>query len=148
VRYVDPTGMSIWDILAIIAVAIVIVVLIVAAVFTGGATLPFAAGLTVSLQGLLVAAAIGVAGGAIIGGIAAYQAGGDIWKGVLFGGFIGGVTAFFGGWLSAGVFGLMGGVAGAGILGNAVAGAIQGAIAGFEPSESRKKGKISCNRPA
>jgi RHS repeat-associated protein len=129
-RYVDSTGASVWDVLAIIGICIVVAALIVAACFTGGATLPFVAGILVSVQGLLVATAIGVAGGAIIGGIAAYQAHGSIAEGVLFGGLIGGVSAFAGAYLSAGVFGLMGGAAHAGLLGSAVAGAIQGAIAG------------------
>ena len=132
-RFVDPTGMSIWDVLAIIAVAIVVAVLIVAACFTGGATLPFAFGLCVSVQGLLVTTAIGVAGGAIIGGIAAYQAGGSIAEGVLFGGFVGGVSAFVGGYLSSGVFLGLGGTSLTGVAAmgaNALAGAIQGAIAG------------------
>ncbi len=129
-RYIDPTGLSVWDVLAIIGVVIVVAALIVAAVFTAGATLPFAFGITVSVSGLLTATAIGVAGGALIGGIAAAQAGAEIWKGILFGALVGGVSAFAGGYLSAGVFGLMGGAANAGILGNLVAGAIQGSIVG------------------
>jgi RHS repeat-associated protein len=132
-RYVDVSGASIWDVLAIIAVCIVIAALIVAAVFTGGLTLTIIPGLVVGVQGLLVATAIGVAGGAVIGGIAAYQAHGSIAEGVLFGGFVGGVSAFAGAYLSAGVFGLMGGstLTGSAAVGaNAAAGAIQGAIAG------------------
>jgi len=126
-RYVDPSGASIWDVLAVIAVVLIVAALIVAAVFTGGASLPLL-GVMVSVSHLLVATAIGVAGGAIIGGIAAYQAHGSIAEGVLFGGFVGGVSAFAGAYLSAGVFAAVSG-AGA-VVSTAVAGAVQGGIAG------------------
>ncbi len=133
-RFLDPSGMfSGWDVLAIIGVAIVVAVLIIAACYTGGATLTLAFGLCVSVQGLLVTTAIGVAGGAVIGGIAAYQAGGSIAEGVLFGGFVGGVSAFVGGYLSSGIFLALGGTSltGAAAMGaNALCGAIQGAFAG------------------
>lgn len=133
-RYRDPSGaLSVGDVFAIIAIVVVIAVLVVAAVLTCGGTaapsLPFIAGLSVSLSGILAATAVGVAGGAIIGGIAAARAGGDIWKGVLFGGFVGGVSAFAGAYLGGGVLGLMGGSP-TDLLGAAVAGGTQGSFAG------------------
>ena len=131
-RFVDPTGMSIWDVLAVIGIVVVVAALLVAAAFAGGAPLPFAFGVAVSVKGLLVTTAIGVAGGAVIGGIAAGQAHGSIAEGVLFGGFVGGVSAFVGGYLSSGILGLAGtGLTPAAAAGaNALAGSIQGAIAG------------------
>jgi RHS repeat-associated protein len=126
ITFRDPTGCSFWDVLAIIGVAIVVAVLLVAAVFTGGATLPLA-GVAINVSGLLVTTAVGVAGGAIVGGIAAARAGGSIAGGVLLGGFLGGSGAFTGGVLGP----LAGGLFAAGSLPAYVAtGLVQGAVAG------------------
>ncbi len=127
-RYIDPTGLiSGWDILAIIGIVIVVAVLVVAGFFTAGTTWAIA-GVVINVSGLLIGTAIGVAGGAIIGGIAAAQAGGDIWKGVLFGGAVGGVTAFVGGILSA--WALSYPLLGSHFLASISAGALQGAVVG------------------
>ena len=127
-RYTDPSGLlSVGDVLAIIGIAIVVAALVVAGIFTGGATWAVA-GVVINVSGLLFATAIGVAGGAIIGGIAAYEAGGDIWKGVLFGGIVGGVTAFIGGVLSAGALSYP--LLGSKFLASIAAGALQGAVVG------------------
>jgi hypothetical protein len=101
--------------------------LVVAGFFTAGSTWAVA-GIVINVSGLMFATAIGVAGGAIIGGIAAYEAGGDIWKGILFGGFIGGVTAFIGGVLSAGALSYP--LLGSKFLASIAAGALQGAMVG------------------
>jgi len=127
-RYIDPSGLlSLGDVLAIIGIAIVVAALVVAGFLTAGSTWAVA-GVVINVSGLMFATAVGVAGGAIIGGIAAYEAGGDIWKGILFGGFIGGVTAFVGGVLSAGALSYP--LLGSKFLASIAAGALQGAIIG------------------
>jgi RHS repeat-associated protein len=134
-RYIDLTGyFSIGDFFAILAIVVVVAVLVVAGFMTGGATWAVA-GVVISESAVLFATAAGVAVGAIIGGYAAYKAGGDLWKGILFGGFLGGVAAF-----SGGVLGAMAGSAVGGLFGGAsfwsmvaaggVGGAVQGALAG------------------
>lgn len=127
-RYVDPTGMVSWeDVLAIVGIVVVIAVLIVAACFTGGTTLVAIPGLTITLSGLLVGTAIGVAAGAVIGGIAAAQAGGDLWKGILFGGVMGGLTSFAGGCFAVAIGASLTSL---GILGGIAIGAVEGALIG------------------
>lgn len=131
-RYTDPTGRFSWgDFFAILGVAIVVAALIVAGFFTGGATWALAAGVVISVKGLLIGVAVGIAAGAVIGGIAAGVAGGEIWQGVLLGGFLGGTAAFAGGTLGA----LAGGFAGSLLGGSkivtfAVAGVVQGTFMG------------------
>ena len=103
-RYIDPSGINdeanTW---AIFLVAVVVVALLAAGLFTGGATWMIL-GIAVNSSGLLIGTAIGVAGGAIIGGLSAKNED-DVWKGILFGAFVGGVSSFVGGVLSAGVMG-------------------------------------------
>jgi RHS repeat-associated protein len=135
-RYIDPTGYFSWaDFFAIVAVVIVVAALVVAGFFTAGATWAVA-GVVINVSAALFATAVGVAAGAIIGGYAAYKAGGDIWKGVLFGGLVGGVAAFAGGVLGAIAGSAVGGLFGTTSLwsmlaAGGVGGAVQGAIAGF-----------------
>jgi RHS repeat-associated protein len=135
-RYIDPTGYFSWgDFFAIVAVVIVVAALVVAGFFTGGATWAVA-GVVINVSAALFATAVGVAAGAIIGGYAAYKAGGDIWKGVLFGGLVGGVAAFTGGVLGAIAGSAVGGLFGSTSLwsmlaAGGVGGAVQGAIAGL-----------------
>lgn len=132
-RYTDPTGRFSWgDFFAILGVAIVVAALIVAGFFTGGATWALAAGVVISVKGLLIGVAVGIAAGAVIGGIAAGIAGGEIWQGVLLGGFLGGTAALAGGTLGA----LAGGFAGSLLGGSqlvsfAVAGTVQGTFMGI-----------------
>jgi RHS repeat-associated protein len=135
-RYIDPTGYFSWgDFFGIVAVVIVVAALVVAGFFTGGATWAVA-GVVINVSAALFATAVGVAAGAIIGGYAAYKAGGDIWKGVLFGGLVGGVAAFGGGVLGAIAGSAVGGLFGSASLwsmlaAGGVGGAVQGAIAGI-----------------
>jgi RHS repeat-associated protein len=135
-RYIDPTSYFSWgDFFAIVAVVIVVAVLVVAGFFTGGSTWAIA-GVVINVSAALFATAVGVAAGAIIGGYAAYKAGGDIWKGVLFGGLVGGVAAFAGGVLGAIAGSAVGGLFGSGsflsmLAAGGVGGAVQGAIAGI-----------------
>jgi RHS repeat-associated protein len=135
-RYIDPTGYFNWgDFFAIVAVVIVVAALVVAGFFTAGATWAVA-GVVINVSAALFATAVGVAAGAIIGGYAAYKAGGDIWKGVLFGGLVGGVAAFGGGVLGAIAGSAVGGLFGSASLwsmlaAGGVGGAVQGAIAGI-----------------
>ena len=97
IAFLDPTGCSFWDVVAIVGVAIVVATLLVAAVFTGGVTIALA-GIVINVSvGMCAATAIGITGGAIVGGIAAAQAGGSIAAGVLLGGLLGGVGAYAGG---------------------------------------------------
>ncbi len=127
-RYVDPSGMISWqNVLAVIGIVILIAVLCVAAYFTGGTTLLAIPGLTVTLGGLFVSAAVGVAAGAVIGGIAAAQAGGDIWKGILFGGIVGGIAGFASGALGLAV---ASGMSSLTFLGSVAIGAVEGAVIG------------------
>ncbi len=127
-RYVDPSGLISWqDVLAIVGIVIVIAVLIVAAYFTGGTTLLAIPGLTVTLGGLFASAAVGVAAGAVIGGIAAAQAGGDLWKGILFGGFVGGVAGFASGALG---WAVASGMSSLTFWGSVAIGAVEGAVIG------------------
>jgi RHS repeat-associated protein len=127
-RYADPTGMISWeDVLAIVGIVILIAALVVAACFTGGVTLVAIPGLTMTLGGLFVATAIGVAAGAIIGGIAAAQAGGDLWKGILFGGVMGGLTAFAGGCFGAAIGASLSSLT---FFGAVAIGAVEGALIG------------------
>ncbi len=127
-RYVDPSGMISWEnVLAVIGIVVLIAVLCVAAYFTGGTTLLAIPGLTVTLGGLFVSAAVGVAAGAVIGGIAAAQAGGDIWKGILFGGIVGGIAGFASGALGLAV---ASGMSSLTFLGSVAIGAVEGAVIG------------------
>lgn len=127
-RYVDPSGLISWqDVLAVIGIVIVIAVLIVAAYFTAGTSLIAIPGLTVTLGSLFVSAAVGVAAGAVIGGIAAAQAGGDIWKGILFGGFVGGVAGFASGALG---YAVASGMSALTFWGSVAIGAVEGAVIG------------------
>lgn len=134
-RYVDPTGyFSVGDFFAIVAIVIVVAALVVAGVFTGGTTWAVA-GAVINVSALMFATAAGVAAGAIIGGYAAYKAGGDLWKGILFGGFVGGVAAFAGGILGAVAGSAVGGLFAHGSLlsmltAGGVGGAVQGVLAG------------------
>jgi RHS repeat-associated protein len=136
IAFMDPTGCSIWDVLAIIGVAIVVAALLVAAVFTGGATIAVA-GVVINVSaGLMAATAVGIAGGAIVGGIAAARAGGSIAAGVLLGGLLGGIGAYTGGVLGAAAGGLftqgsLAAYVATGIVQGTVAGAATGAAAGF-----------------
>ena len=127
-RYVDPSGLISWqNVLAVVGIVILIAVLCVAAYFTGGTTLLAIPGLTVTLGGLFVSAAIGVAAGAVIGGIAAAQAGGDIWKGILFGGVVGGIAGFASGALGLAV---ASGMSSLTFWGSVAIGAVEGAVIG------------------
>jgi RHS repeat-associated protein len=136
ISFTDPTGCSFWDVLAIIGIALIVVVLIVASYFTGGATL-VVAGLVLQWSGILFATAIGIAGGAIIGGISAARAGGSIAGGVLLGGLLGGVGAFAGGVAGAAVAGSLftagswGAFITMGLVQGAISGALTGVAAGF-----------------
>ncbi|MCC7206134.1 MAG: hypothetical protein IT323_02435, partial [Anaerolineae bacterium] len=147
-RYVDPTGRFSWgDFFAILGIAIVVAALIVAGFFCGGATWAVAAGVVVSVKGLLIGTAVGIAAGAVMGGIAAGVAGGDIWAGVLLGGFLGGVAGFSGGILGAAAGGLAGSLfsgtvasyVSAGVSG-LVQGALMGAATGFATGFAGGKG--------
>ncbi|MBV9582432.1 MAG: VCBS repeat-containing protein, partial [Chloroflexi bacterium] len=136
ITFIDPTGCSFWDVLAIIGVALVVAVLLVGAIFTGGATLAVA-GLVINVSaGMMAATAVGIAGGAIVGGIAAARAGGSIAAGVLLGGLLGGVGAYTGGVLGAAAGGLfsagsLSAMVATGLVQGAVAGAATGAAIGF-----------------
>jgi RHS repeat-associated protein len=108
-RYHDPTGLSAADVWAAIGIGVLVAALVVAGFFTMGSTWAVAGVvITTNLGGLLIGTAIGVAGGAILGGMAAARAGGDIWKGILLGGLIGGVSAFVGGALGGMAFNAIG----------------------------------------
>jgi RHS repeat-associated protein len=128
-RYTDPTGLFSWaDFFAIVAVVVVVAALIVASVVTLGVADVVIAGVSISVSGLYATAAVGVAGGAILGGMAAAKAGGDVWKGVLLGGFLGGVSAVLGGALSS--WALSYPLFGSAFLAKIAAGAIAGAVMG------------------
>ena len=121
VSYVDPSGHSWWEI-ALAVVAIVAVVALTIVTFGVGAA--------------LLAVAIGIVAGGVVGGLAAAQKGGDfedIVTGALVGAAVGGWAAFgslYAGGAVAGLIGQQGTLAGA-IVAGGVNGAINGAAMGF-----------------
>ena len=52
-RFIDPTGLSVGDVLAIIGMIVLVAVLVVAAYYTAGVSLVVAAGISVNIGGLL-----------------------------------------------------------------------------------------------
>jgi RHS repeat-associated protein len=141
VAYADPTGRDFWGILiaalAIVALIVVTVICVVLDVFTFGAMTPLLA------VGII---ALGVVVGGIIGGIAAWQKGGnteDIITGILVGAAVGGWASFatvFAGGGAAGALGLHG--IWAGVVAGAVNGAISGAAMGFAAGYAGGKGTL------
>jgi RHS repeat-associated protein len=125
----DPAGTDFWTVLEVIGIAIVAAACVVAAIWTGGASLVALGVLTANLStGMLIGVSIGALGGAIAGELAAQKAGGNIWAGAFVGAFLGGVTSLAGG--------VLGGIVGGALkalpaLEYVAAGAVQGAIAGF-----------------
>lgn len=121
VSYVDPSGHSWWEI-ALAVVAIVAVVAITIVTFGVGAA--------------LLAVAIGIVAGGVVGGLAAAQKGGDfedIVTGALVGAAVGGWAAFgslYAGGAVAGLIGQQGTLVGA-IVAGGVNGTINGAAMGF-----------------
>jgi RHS repeat-associated protein len=99
----DPSGAGFWDVVGMIALAVLVAAIVVAAVFTCGAAL-VALGVVaaetvagVMTTSVMVGTAIGAFGGALSGELAAQKAGGNILAGALLGGLLGGVAAFTGG---------------------------------------------------
>jgi RHS repeat-associated protein len=132
-RFADPTGLLSWgDVGAIAVVTLAVAALVAASIVTFGAAPTLVAGVEVSVSGIFASTAVGVAGGAILGGIAAAKAGGDIGLGVLLGGFVGGVAGFIGGTLSALTpYTLFGSHVLATMCTGALMGAVSGAGSGF-----------------
>jgi RHS repeat-associated protein len=129
----DPSGCSFLSVLEIIGIAILAAACVVAAIWTGGASLVALGVIASNIGGwLLVGVAVGSLGGAIAGELAAQKAGGNLWAGAFLGALIGGATSLAGG--------AIGGAAAAGIdtaiggthtlLSFVAAGAIQGTLAG------------------
>jgi RHS repeat-associated protein len=128
----DPTGCSFWSVLEIIGIAILAAACVVAAVWTGGASLVALGVLTANLStGLLVGVAVGALGGALAGEIAAQKAGGNIWAGAFLGALLGGVSSLGGGVLGSLVGSAMPTVFGTTVLQYVAAGVVQGAVAGM-----------------
>ncbi len=124
----DPTGLDFWSVLEIIGIAVLAAACVVAAIWTGGASLVALGVLTANLStGMLVGVAVGALGGALAGELAAQKAGGSIWAGAFIGAAIGGVTS-----LAGGVAGSLVGTAlkGLPLLQYVATGAVQGLIAG------------------
>jgi RHS repeat-associated protein len=128
----DPTGLSFWSVLEIIGIAILAAACVVAAIWTGGASLVALGVLTANLStGLLIGVSVGALGGALAGEIAAQKAGGSIWAGAFLGALAGGACSLGGGVLGALAGSAMPTVFGTTILQYVVSGAVQGAIAGL-----------------
>jgi RHS repeat-associated protein len=125
----DPTGTSFLSVLEVIGIAVLAAACVVAAIWTGGASLVALGLLTSNLStGMLIGVAVGALGGAVSGELAAQKAGGNVWAGAFVGAILGGVTSLAGGVLGAA---LSGGVTGGLPLAQYVTtGALQGAIAG------------------
>jgi RHS repeat-associated protein len=125
----DPTGCDFWSVLEIIGIAVLAAVCVVAAIWTGGASLVALGVLTANLStGLLIGVSIGALGGAIAGELAAQKAGGSIWAGAFVGALLGGVSSLAGGVLGAAVGSTLKSLP---FLAYVVNGAVQGAIAGL-----------------
>ena len=128
VTLTDPSGRSFWGIflaaLAIVALIVVTVICVVLDVFTlGTMTAPLAIGII----------ALGMVVGGVIGGLAAYQKGGntdDIITGIFVGAAVGGWAAFFTVVAGGAGAGVAGGLHVSGFWGAVVAGAVNGAITG------------------
>jgi RHS repeat-associated protein len=125
----DPMGCDFWDVLEIIGIAVLAAVCVVAAIWTGGATLVALGVLTANLStGMLIGVSIGALGGAIAGELAAQKAGGSLWAGAFIGALLGGVSSLAGGVLGATVGGALQSTPFWEYL---ASGAVQGAIAGM-----------------
>ncbi len=124
--FVDPTGhfweevgnwfKDNWKAFAISVVTITAVVVLTVVTFGAGA---------------LIGVGIAMAIGGTVGGIAAYQAGGDVLSGILVGMAVGGAAAFAGLGIQAGVGALLGNGLLASITSGALSGAVSGAAMGF-----------------
>ena len=133
VSLADPSGCSFLSVLEIIGVAVLAAACVVAAIWTGGASLVALGVITSNIGGwLLAGVAVGALGGALAGELAAQKAGGNLWAGAFVGAILGGATSLAGGALGSAVAGgLSGVVGGTGSLGSyVVAGIVQGTIAG------------------
>ena len=125
----DPSGCDFWSVLEIIGIAVLAAACVVAAIWTGGASLVALGVLTANLStGMLVSVSIGALGGAIAGELAAQKAGGSIWAGAFVGALLGGVTSLAGGVLGSVVGGALKSLP---FLSYVASGTIQGAIAGL-----------------
>ena len=124
----DPNGLDFWTVLEIIGIAVLAAACVVAAIWTGGATLVALGVLTANLStGMLIGVSIGALGGALAGELAAQKAGGNIWAGAFVGALIGGVTSLAGGALGSIVGSALKALP---LLEYVAAGAVQGVIAG------------------
>ena len=124
----DPSGMSFWSVLEVIGIAVLAAACVVAAVWTGGASLVALGLLTANLStGTLIGVAIGALGGALAGELAAQKAGGNVWAGAFVGALLGGVTTLAGGALASVATSWLDGTP---LLQYAITGALEGQISG------------------
>ena len=94
----DPTGASVVSVLEVVGLAILAAACVVAAIYTGGASLAALGVITENIGGLLMAGvAVGSFGGALAGELAAQKAGGSLWAGAFVGALLGGATSLAGG---------------------------------------------------
>jgi len=161
--YSDPSGRAWWQIfVAVLAIVALVALTIVtcgiaapaaaagasaAAAALGASAAAAATAGTVAAAGLIVAVGVGIVAGGIVGGLAAYKAGGDAGD-ILLGALVGGAVC---GWAALGAYeagGAIGGALGgaskliADVVAGAVAGTINGAAMGFAAGFAGGRGTL------